>query len=265
METCSIATWNVNSLRARMPHVVAWLKDNPVDVLALQETKMTDDLFPVEAFLELGYQSVFCGQKSYNGVAILSRRQFETRGIKILPHAPGDQKRFLSVRVAGIQVVCVYVPNGSEVGSDKYHYKLAWLDALQAWTAAALKRSEPLVMLGDFNIAPYDEDTYDPMVWQNQVLASAPERQHYQDLLAAGMTDLSMQMGMTPDQRFSWWDYRAGAFRRNHGCRIDLILANAFLAQRCHSCHIDATPRTWDKPSDHAPVVAVFEHGCDAH
>lgn len=258
MDTLTIATWNVNSLRARMAHVEAWLQANPVDVLALQETKMTDDLFPTEAFLAMGYESVFVGQKSYNGVAVLSRRGFASRGVKVLPHAPEAQKRFLSVNVAGIQVVCVYVPNGSEVGCDKYHYKMAWLHALQAWVEAFLKQDMPLVLLGDFNIAPFDHDTHDPAVWQGKVLASDAERQHYQDLLALGMVDIGHHMAPDAVDQFSWWDYRAGAFRRNQGCRIDLLLANTALAQQCLRYHIDTTPRSWDKPSDHTPVVATF-------
>lgn len=248
----SIATWNVNSIKARQDHVLSWLQDNPVDILALQELKTLD--FCPKLFEAIGYNAEFVGQKAYNGVALLSKKKVLKRPIKFLVHAPEDQARFLAVEFENCTVVCVYVPNGSEVGSDKYLYKLAWLDALEAWFVARLQKPKDIVILGDFNIAPEDSDVYDPKVWQGKILASDKERQRLANLINLGLVDLK------PDGegRFTWWDYRAGAFAKDKGCRIDLILANTNLAKQILSTKIDPKPRSWDKPSDHCPVIATF-------
>jgi len=249
-----VASWNVNSIRARLDHVLTWLEDNRVDVLALQETKVQDDEFPAAAFEALGYRCICAGQKSYNGVAVLSRLP-QTQVAAALPDFDDPQARVLAVEVADFLLLDVYVPNGSSVGSDKYAYKLAWLDALIGWVGALLAAGRPLLVLGDFNIAPADVDVHDPEAWRGQILCSDAERARLDRLFQLGLVD-AFRGFEQPPQAFSWWDYRAGGFRRNHGLRIDLILASATLARRLESCTIDAGPRRWEKPSDHAPVLA---------
>lgn len=252
-----IATWNVNSLRVRLPHVLEWLATHNPDVLALQETKLTDDVFPVEQFSQLGYQAIFSGQKTYNGVAILGKVAMQPLATTF-PGYEDPQRRVLCVSTGRICVLNLYVPNGSEVGSDKYRYKLQWLEQLQAYTRNLLSQHEHCILLGDFNIAPADEDVYDPVEWQGQILCSEAERSHFFSLIEAGLTDC-YRLFPQAEHSFSWWDYRAAGFRRNRGLRIDHILADKGLAASCKSCVIDKTPRKREQPSDHAPVMADFD------
>jgi len=252
-----IATWNVNSLRVRMPHLNDWLSANPVDVVALQETKLPDLDFPAGEMHGVGLQCVFNGQKSYNGVAIIARPVLEDVVIGI-PGYTDTQCRVIAATVGGVRIIDVYVPNGQAVGSEKYAYKLLWLAALQAYVEAALLEHPRLVLLGDFNIAPEDRDVHDPQAWQGSVHVSEPERAALKGLLATGLTDC-FRLFEQPEKTYSWWDYRMLAFRRNHGLRIDLILASAAMAQKCVACHIDKTPRKLERPSDHAPVIAAFD------
>jgi len=251
-----IATWNVNSLRVRLPHVLQWLSDNPVDVLCLQETKLTDDKFPVEELRAAGYQSAFAGQRTYNGVAILSRKPIEDV-IRGNPRHPDEQQRIIGATIAGMRIICVYIPNGQSVDSDKFSYKLQWLDALHDWIADEMNTHRELALLGDYNIAPEDRDIYDPEVWRDHVLASEPEREHFRRLMDLNLID-AFRLFDQPEKSYSWWDYRQLAFRRNMGLRIDHILLSDALAKRCTSCFIDRAPRKWEQPSDHTPVVAVL-------
>lgn len=247
-----IATWNVNSLKVRLPHLLEWLANNPVDVVCLQETKQQDSDFPQEALHAAGYLSVFSGQKTYNGVAILSRTPLDDVQYGIA-NFDDEQKRVISATIDGVRVVCVYIPNGQEVGSEKYHYKLKWLTALTGWLREELQRHAKLVLLGDYNIAPEDRDVHDPVAWQGQILVSKPERDAFQALLRLGLRD-AFRLFEQADKSFSWWDYRMQAFRRNMGMRIDHILVSTAL--ECHSCIIDKAPRKLERPSDHTPVVA---------
>jgi len=251
-----IATWNVNSLKVRLPHVLQWLSDNPVDVLCLQETKLTDDKFPIEELRAAGYQSAFAGQRTYNGVAILSRQPIEDV-IRGNPRLPDEQQRIIGATIAGMRIICVYVPNGQSVDSDKFSYKLQWLDALHNWLADEMNTHRELALLGDYNIAPEDRDIYDPEVWRGHVLASEPERDHFRRLMDIDLKD-AFRLFDQPEKSYSWWDYRQLAFRRNMGLRIDHILLSDALAKRCTSCFIDRAPRKWEQPSDHTPVVAVL-------
>ena len=252
-----LATWNVNSLRVRLPHLKDWLAANRVDVIALQETKLDDPDFPRDEVESLGLQVAFSGQRTYNGVALLSRAGLDD----VVPGIPGfvdEQKRVLAATVGGVRVIDVYVPNGQAVGSEKYEYKLRWLEALRGYVAAELARHPHLVVLGDYNIAPEDRDVHDPKAWEGSVHVSEPERAALRALLAAGLEDCFRRFEQ-PEKSFSWWDYRMMAFRRNAGLRIDLILASRALAQNCGACHIDKAPRKLERPSDHAPVVARFD------
>ena len=251
-----IATWNVNSLNVRLPQVLDWLRDQQPDILALQETKLTDPGFPTLDIAEVGYRAVFAGQKTYNGVAILSRLP-ACEIVTDLPGLDDPQRRVLGATIGNIRVLNLYVPNGQAVGSDKYAYKLAWLDRLAVFLETELARYPRFVMLGDFNIAPDDRDVHDPAAWAGQVLCSEPERTAFRRLLDLGLQDTFRQFSQE-DRTFSWWDYRAAAFRRNLGLRIDHILASPALAAVCTACRVDKAPRSWDRPSDHAPVVAEF-------
>lgn len=254
-----IATWNVNSLRVRLPHLAEWLAANPVDAIGLQELKLPDEQFPRAEIEALGMHAAHYGQKSYNGVAILARGALAdvTTGI------PGDddpQRRLIAATIAGVRLINLYVPNGQEVGSEKYAYKLAWLERLRTWLAGELAQYPQLAIVGDFNIAPEDRDVHDPAKWEGSVHVSEPERKALAAITALGLVDLFRRFEQPPGT-FSWWDYRMGAFRRNHGLRIDLVLASAALAARCKSCVVDRSPRAWERPSDHAPVVASFDIG----
>ena len=252
-----IATWNVNSLNVRLPHVLSWLERAEVDILALQETKCTDDNFPLEQIQKAGFQVVFNGQKSYNGVAIIAKNPI-TEVISDLTNYEDYQRRVLFATVGGIRILNVYIPNGSEVGSEKYFYKLQWLQALQLDLIQNLNNYKNTILLGDFNIAPRDEDLYDPVAWCDKILCSKPERAAFQGFLDAGMVDTFLQFEQAENQ-YSWWDYRQAAFRRNLGMRIDFILASTNLSKNIQSCVIDKEPRTWQRPSDHAPVIADFK------
>ena len=256
MGTLSIATWNVNSLRVRLPQLAEWLATAKPDVVALQETKTTDADFPVAEIAALGYQVAFAGQRTYNGVAVLSREPLRVLATDI-PGFPDEQRRVLAVETAGLTVLDLYVPNGQAPGSDKFAYKLRWLEALTAWIEGDLAGRGDLVVLGDFNIAPEDRDVHDPAAWVGSVHVSPEERAALRRLTDGGLIDLFRRFEQ-PEAAYSWWDYRAGAFRRNHGLRIDLIFARAALAARCSACRIDREPRRAERPSDHTPVIAEF-------
>jgi exodeoxyribonuclease-3 len=251
-----IATWNVNSLRVRLPQVLNWLSANPVDVLGLQETKLTDDKFPHAELEAAGYHSVHNGQKTYNGVALLARQPLEDVA-RDIPGFADEQKRVIAATVGGVRVINAYVVNGQSVGSEKYAYKLRWLAALREYAQAELAQHPRLALVGDYNIAPAPEDTHDPAVWEGNILCSEPEREAFRGLLRLGLQD-SFRLFPQPEKSFTWWDYRQAAFRRNLGLRIDHILASAALAQECRTCVADLLPRRNEQPSDHAPVIAEF-------
>ena len=250
-----IASWNVNSLNVRLPHLLDWLAAARPDVVALQETKLEDARFPAEALAQAGYACAFHGQKTYNGVAILAREGAIEDVQAGIPGFADEQARALAATVGGVRIIDLYVVNGQAVGSEKYDYKLRWLAAAHDWIAAERARHPDLVVLGDFNIAPDDRDVHDPAAWAGSVLVSDPERAALGALFALGLKD-SFRLFEQPDGAFSWWDYRMGAFRRNRGLRIDHILLSAPLAAECRSCVIDRAPRKLERPSDHAPVVA---------
>ena len=255
-----IAAWNVNSLKVRLPQLLDFLATRQPDAVCLQETKLTDDAFPVADLAAAGYRVVFSGQKTYNGVAILSR----TEPVDMQAGIPGfddEQKRVIAATVDGVRLVCVYCPNGQSLDSDKYPYKLAWFDALAAWLKDELVRHPRLAVLGDYNVAPEDRDVHDPEVWKDCVLVSEPERARFRALLELGLKD-SYRLFEQPEKSFSWWDYRMMGFRRNHGLRIDHILLSTPLASACTSSIIDRDMRKLERPSDHAPVLA--EIGLDA-
>jgi len=252
-----LATWNVNSLRVRMPHLKDWLAANPVDVIALQETKLPDADFPREEVEALGLHAAVFGQRTYNGVALLARSALEDVATGI-PGFEDEQRRVIAATVGGVRVIDVYVPNGQAVGSEKYEYKLRWLAALRGYVAAEVARHPNLVILGDFNIAPEDRDVHDPKAWEGSVHVSEPERAALRSLLDTGLEDCFRRFEQ-PEKSFSWWDYRMMAFRRNAGLRIDLVLASSAFARKCDACHIDREPRRLERPSDHAPVVASFD------
>ncbi len=251
-----LSCWNVNSLKVRLPHVLKWLEANPVDVLCIQETKLTDDKFPVAEIQAAGYHVEFSGQKTYNGVAILSRHPIGDV-VKNNPLFKDEQQRLLTATIKGIRIICAYIPNGQAPESDKFQYKLAWLDALQSWLEAQKKEYPDLVLLGDFNIAPDDRDVHDPAAWVGQNLVSPQERAAYQKMLSVPLVD-AFRLFEQPEKSFSWWDYRALGFRLNKGMRIDHILLSTELAKRCQTCVIDRTPRKWEQPSDHAPVTVTL-------
>jgi exodeoxyribonuclease-3 len=255
-----LATWNVNSLKVRLPQVLHWLEQNPVDALCLQELKLADDQFPLQAFTQAGYQAHWAGQKTYNGVAIITR----TQGTDIQRNIPGyddHQQRVLAVTLpsaAGdIRVICAYCPNGQALDSDKYQYKLAWFDALHRWLRDELVRYPRLAILGDYNVAPADADVHDPAKWEGDVLVSPAEREAFNRLLDLGLADAFRLFPQEP-ATFTWWDYRRFAFRRNAGLRIDHVLLSEPLRAHCVQCHVDRSPRANEQPSDHAPVVATL-------
>ena len=248
------ATWNVNSLKVRLPQVLDWLQKHKPDALCLQETKLEDAKFPEQELRGVGYHAVYSGQKTYNGVAILSKVR-ATDAQASVPDFDDPQKRVLAVTIDGVRVICLYVPNGQSVESDKYRYKLDWLAKITAWLKSERAANDRLVVVGDFNIAPDERDVYDPKAWEGQVLCSAPERQAFQDLLAGGLLD-SFRLFEQQPQAYTWWDYRMNAFRRKMGLRIDHILLSQDLAGACRACSIDLEPRRDERPSDHAPVYA---------
>ena len=252
-----IATWNINSMNVRQGHVIEWLESQDPDVLVLQEIKQATEKFPSDVFRDLGYHSMASGQKTYNGVAVISKLAL-ANPVTDLPGLDDPQRRVLGISVDGIRIVDLYVPNGSEVGSDKYRYKLGWLAALRKFLDAELREHDKLVVLGDFNIAPADEDVHDPEKWGDAILCSPLEREALAALLDLGLTDVFRKFDQ-PEKTFSWWDYRAAGFRRNAGLRIDLILCSASMTDRCTASYVDKEPRGWERPSDHAPVTAEFE------
>ncbi|MES2499696.1 MAG: exodeoxyribonuclease III [Pseudomonadota bacterium] len=251
-----LATWNVNSLNVRLPHVLDWLQVNPVDILCIQETKQEDSKFPYAELAAVGYQSVHAGQKTYNGVAILSRHPMTDveRGIF---NFEDTQQRVISATINGIRVVCVYIVNGQAVDSDKYIYKMHWLEALTIWLAEELKKYPNLVLLGDYNIAPEDRDCHDPAAWVGQILVSPREREAFEKLTKLGLHD-SFRLFDQAEKSFTWWDYRMMGFRRNFGMRIDHILVSDALKPTVLSCMIDKLPRKLERPSDHTPVVLTL-------
>ncbi|MEO7558432.1 MAG: exodeoxyribonuclease III [Gammaproteobacteria bacterium] len=252
-----IATWNVNSLRVRLPHLLDWIGAAQPDILALQETKLVDEQFPLQDIEAAGYQVIFSGQKSYNGVALLSRSPASDVA-KDIPGLVDPQRRVLAATYNDIRVLNIYVPNGASIGSEKYSYKLSWLDQLCIYIEQQLTLYPRLVVLGDFNIAPEDRDVHDPAAWEGQVMVSEAERTYFARLLDLGLCD-TFRLFEQQAEIFSWWDYRAAAFRRNLGLRIDHILVSPALRERCMTCSIDKNPRTLERPSDHAPVIAEFE------
>lgn len=259
--TTKIASWNVNSLKVRLPHVLEWLEKEKPDILALQETKLTDENFPKAEIEAAGYHVVFSGQKTYNGVAILSKAKFSkevaTDIITDVPELSDPQRRILAATVSDIRIINLYVPNGEAVESEKYSYKLQWLAHLTQFIAAQLKQYKKVAVLGDFNVAPTDADVRHPERWEGKVLCSAPERAAFQALLDTGLKD-SFRLFEQPERSYSWWDYRLQAFQRDWGLRIDHILVSETLAKACKSSWIDKEPRKAERPSDHTPVVAEF-------
>jgi exodeoxyribonuclease-3 len=249
-----IATWNVNSLKVRLPQLLTWLVREQPDVVCLQETKLEDHGFPRQEIEAAGYYVSFSGQKTYNGVALLAR-EGPTEIVVGNPLYPDEQKRLLTATIRGICVVCAYVPNGQAVGSDKYAYKLEWLDGLARWVSERLAANPQLVVAGDFNIAPDDQDVYDPAAWAGQILCSDPERAAFRSLLGLGLKD-SFRLFDQPAKSFSWWDYRMLGFQKNRGLRIDHILLSETLAVRCKAARISREVRKLERPSDHAPVIA---------
>ncbi|MFN2531817.1 MAG: exodeoxyribonuclease III [Pyrinomonadaceae bacterium] len=252
-----IATWNVNSILARLPNVLRWLDAMKPDVLCMQETKCTDDKFPSEPFQERGYQCLLFGQQSYNGVAIVSRRPCDTSRCGYPDDDETMQSRLLASTVASIQIVNVYVPNGQMVGSEKYAFKLEWLRRLREFFDTHYDKKSNVLLCGDFNVAPEERDVHDPRLWQGRILFSERERAALQQIKEWGFTD-TFRMHTEAPGNYSWWDYRAGAFRRNLGLRIDHIWCSAALAARNENTWIDLEPRKWERPSDHAPVIAEF-------
>jgi exodeoxyribonuclease-3 len=249
-----IACWNVNSLKVRLPHVLDWLNQHQPDALCLQETKTEDKGFPYAELEAAGYYAIHSGQKTYNGVAILSKTEPQDVH-RDIPNFDDPQKRIIAATINGVRLVCAYIPNGSEVGSEKYDYKLRWLEALTTWLKTEVERYPQLALLGDYNITPDDRDVCDPIAWKDKILCSPPERAAFQNLLDLGLRD-SFRLFDQEAQSFSWWDYRAAGFRRNLGMRIDHILLTPELAERCTNCLIDKAPRKLERPSDHAPVLA---------
>ena len=251
-----VATWNVNSLKVRLPHLLTWLGQAQPDVVGLQEIKCLDEGFPVAELRDAGYHSAFAGQKTYNGVAVLSREPIEDV-VTDLPGFLDPQRRVLGCTIGDLRFLNLYVPNGQEVGSDKYLYKLDWLQALEEFCRDEMKAHPSFCVVGDFNIAPDERDVHDPDAWQGQVLFSEPERDAFNRLVGLGLVD-TFRLFDQEGGNYSWWDYRMGAFRRNRGLRIDHVLASKSLAERCMGVTIDVEPRTWNRPSDHTPVVARF-------
>ena len=278
-DSIRIAAWNVNSLKVRLPHVLRWLQDQEqqkqaIDALCLQELKLTDDKYPHQELEAAGYLSLAAGQKTYNGVAIIVRKaalaaiasDVQTTFLKPIRNIPGssdEQQRILAATISfsgtqPIRLVSAYFPNGQSPDSDKFAYKLDWLNRLQSWLTSELEQSQRLALLGDFNIAPTDEDVHDPKAWEGQNLVSPPERNAFQELLNLGLHD-SFRMFAQAPKTYSWWDYRMMGFRRNAGMRIDHILLSEQLKEKCSASIVDKEPRTWEQPSDHAPVIATIK------
>ncbi|CAG2144344.1 Exodeoxyribonuclease III [Cupriavidus yeoncheonensis] len=264
--TMKIASWNVNSLKVRLPQVLQWLTEQeqagaPIDALCLQELKLPDDKYPLAELENAGFHSVYTGQKTYNGVAILARDASMPGPTDVVRNIPGfedAQQRVVAATYGDVRLVCAYFPNGQALDSDKFVYKLKWLDAMTAWLREELVKYPRLALLGDFNIAPEDRDVHDPAKWEGQNLVSPPERAAFAALVELGLADAFRKFEQ-PEKTFSWWDYRMFAFRRNAGLRIDHILLSPALVGHCSACAIDRVPRTWEQPSDHTPVVATLD------
>ena len=256
-----LASWNVNSLKVRLPQLLEWLAQHKPDVVCLQETKLEDEKFPAMELQAAGYRCAWSGQKTYNGVAILSRDAPAAVAAGI-PDFVDDQRRVIAASVGtgveAIRVVCAYVPNGQAVGSEKYEYKLRWLTAVRNWLERELRHTPRLAILGDYNVAPADEDVHDPDAWRGKVLCSDPEREAFKKLLGLGLKD-AFRLFTQGNSSFTWWDYRTNGFKRNLGLRIDHILLGPELAARCRACAIDLQPRRAERPSDHAPIMAELE------
>jgi len=278
-DSIRIAAWNVNSLKVRLPHVLRWLQDQeakkqPIDALCLQELKLTDDKYPHPELEAAGYLSLAAGQKTYNGVAIIVRKAALAsiasdaatsflKPIRNIPANTDEQQRILAATIPfsgtkPIRLVSAYFPNGQSPDSDKFIYKLDWLSKLQTWLTEELQQNQRLALLGDFNIAPADADVHDPKAWEGQNLVSPPERDAFQELINLGFSD-SFRMFEQAPKTFSWWDYRMMGFRRNAGMRIDHILLSEDLKEKCSASVVDKEPRTWEQPSDHAPVIATIQ------
>ncbi|MDR2165544.1 MAG: exodeoxyribonuclease III [Zoogloeaceae bacterium] len=251
-----LATWNVNSLKIRLPHLLDWLASQQVDIVALQETKLEDGHFPRAEIEAAGYQVACSGQKTYNGVALLARSQIRDVACGN-PHFPDAQKRLIAGTIGTTRVICAYFPNGQEVGSDKYRYKLDWLSALVTWLREELARHDRLALCGDFNIAPEDRDVHDPEDRAGKILCSDAERAAFRALTDLGFKD-AFRLFEQPEKSFSWWDYRMLGFQKNHGLRIDHILLSEPLARACAAAGIDRAPRKRERPSDHAPVWTIW-------
>jgi exodeoxyribonuclease-3 len=251
-----LATWNVNSLSVRLPQVLDWLAANPVDVLALQELKMTDDKFPHDAFAAAGFHSVCFGQKTYNGVALITKTS-ATDVVRNIPGFDDDMARVITATVDGVRVVGAYFPNGQEPGSDKFEYKMEWLSALRRWLKTELEQHPQLVLMGDYNITFDEADVWDPVALEGTIHCTEEERYHLRALVALGLHD-SLRLFPQPPKTFSWWDYRDFGFRRNRGLRIDHILLTDALKARATACEVDKAPRKNERPSDHAPVVLTL-------
>ena len=252
-----IASWNVNSLNVRLPHLATWLAEAQPDIVALQETKMEDPKFPREAIEATGYRVAFSGQKTYNGVAILAREE-PSDIVTDIPGLDDPQRRILVASVGDLRIANLYVVNGQDVGTEKYAYKLDWLAKVRAFLAEEIKRHPNLVVLGDFNITPDDRDIYDPVAWKEQILCSTPERDALKAIVDLGLHD-TFRLFNDEAGQYSWWDYRQAGFRRNLGMRIDLVLAGEALRARCRAASIDRVPRTWERPSDHTPVLLELD------
>lgn len=250
-----IATWNVNSLRVRLNQVLEWLKNNSPDVLALQETKVPDEEFPLEEIQKLGYSVSYSGQKAYNGVAFITKKPVFDR-VTDIPGFDDPARRILGVTYEGMRIFNLYVPNGESVGTPKYHYKLNWLQKVKAHLESELSQHSHCIILGDFNIAPDHRDVHDPVLWEGRLLCSDSERQMLASIVDSGFVDCFRIH--SEEKHYTWWDYRLNAFKRNLGLRIDHIFASGALRQKCTQCYIDKTPRGHERPSDHAPVIAEF-------
>lgn len=249
-----IASWNVNSLKVRLPHLLDWLAEAKPDALGLQELKLEDHNFPRAEIEAAGYHVAFAGQKTYNGVALLAREPIRDVVINN-PHFPDEQKRLIAGTIGEVRVICAYMPNGQAVGSEKYDYKLRWLDALAQRLGEELTAHPQLALVGDYNIAPDDRDVHDPAAWAGQILCSEAERSAFQRFISLGLSD-SFRLFEQPERTFSWWDYRNLGFRKNLGLRIDHVLLSQALAEKCTAAGVDRAPRKLERPSDHAPVWA---------
>ncbi len=255
-----IASWNVNSLKVRLPHVLMWLEKTKTDILVLQETKTVDENFPQQEIEDAGYNVVYQGQKTYNGVAILCKNDFIIEDVVMdVPDLDDPQRRILAATINGIRILDLYVVNGSEVGSEKFAYKLDWIEKVTNFIEQQAKQYPQFVVLGDFNIAPADRDVHNPKSWKDKILCSVEERDGLKKICDIGFVDTFRQFEQE-DQTFSWWDYRSGGYDKNMGLRIDLVLASTKLAEQCTASYIDPEPRGWERPSDHAPAVAEFRN-----